>query len=155
VDFGNTYTTNVAKSLSHDTSVGAGATAWYRAMAFDGENRVIGASVSTSVIAKAVKTLGGLVIGPDSGGTRFTWTPYGGDGTCFTYYKLVYSADDPTPSYVEGSSYLWAGTWQPETTIAVPDIAPGTYWFRLQTIRVTDFGKFVVAETDVAQYTVP
>jgi hypothetical protein len=155
VDFGNTYTTNVAKSLSHDTSVDAGATVWYRAMAFDAENRVIGASDAMSVTAKAVKPLGALSIGPDAGGTRFTWTPYGGDGTCFTYYKLVYSADDPTPNYVEGAPYLWAGSWQPETTVDVPDIAPGTYWFRLQVIRVTDFGKFVVAETDVAQYVVP
>jgi hypothetical protein len=157
VDFGNTYTTNVAKSLSHDTTGAAGTTYWYRAMAFDAENRVIGASDAVAATAAAVGSLAPLGIGPDvdTGKTRFSWVPLGGDGACFTYYKLVYSPSDPDPSYLKGTPYLWAGSTQAEATTLIPGITPGTYWFRLQAIRVTDFGKFVVAQTDVVQYVVP
>ena len=34
-------------------------------------------------------------------------------------------------------------------------VEPGDYWFRLQAIRVTDLGKFVVAQTEPVLYTVP
>ena len=34
-------------------------------------------------------------------------------------------------------------------------LEPGTYWFRVQAIRVTELGKFITAQTDVAQVVVP
>jgi len=118
---------------------------------------LIGASDAVAATAGAVGSLAPLGIGPDvdTGKTRFTWTPLSGDGTCFTYYKLVYSADDPEPSYLKGSPAAWVGSTQAEATTLVGGITPGSYWFRLQAIRVTDFGKFVVAQSDVVQYVVP
>jgi hypothetical protein len=154
VDFGNTYSTKLEKTLSHDASMSTGTTWWYRAMAFDAADRVIGASDSVAASTTGVGSTGPLGIAADSGKTRFTWSPLGGDGACFTYYKLVASDTDPDPSYVKGTPALWAGSSQGESTtlLAVPS---GTYWFRLQAIRVTDFGKFVVAQTDAVQYTIP
>ena len=154
IDFGTTYTTDPLKVESYDASAEAGGTFYYRAMAFDAEDRVVAASPVKSAVAKAPLALGALdVTAGDAGITNFGWTPYGGPGACFTYYKLAYSADDPTPSYMEGSPLLAAIGEQGAAGYAAGDVAPGTYWFRLQAIRVTSLGKFLVAETDVTQFT--
>ena len=158
VDFGNSHTTKLEKTLSHDGSAAAGTTYWYRAMAFDSTNRVIGASDPVTASRTGTAGLGALAIGQDvdTGKTRFTWTPLGGEGTCFTHYKLVASPSDPDPSYMKGTPAIYAGSWQPESTTLVAGITPGVpYYYRLQAIRVTDFGKFVVAQTSAEPYTVP
>jgi hypothetical protein len=148
-----TYTQGAGKTSGVDLGVASG-TWHYRAFAFDAEDRVIAASAVGSAEAQGVKDLGALAIEPREGGTAFDWTPYGGAAGCFTYYKLVASETDETPSYLEGSPALWAGGSQAAGVVVQP-VEPGTYWFRLQAIRVTDLGKFVVAETEPATYTVP
>ena len=47
------------------------------------------------------------------------------------------------------------GSAQADATVLLGDLPTGTYWFRLQVIRATDFGKFVVAETDPVSVTIP
>jgi hypothetical protein len=93
---------------------------------------------------------------PDAGGTRFTWTPFAGAAACFTYYKLVYTLDGSAPSYLEGDPYLLASSDQAQATHVSADLVSGqTYTLRLQAIRATDTGGFVVAQTDIAGYTAP
>ena len=148
------YSTNSAKTDGFDPTGDGGATVNYRAVAFGAGDRALAASPVKSVATKAVKALGGLTIGTDGAATSFAWTPYGGPGACYSYYKLAYSAEDATPSYLEGSPIAWVGSEQAAGS-ALAELAPGTYWFRLQAIRATSLGKFVVAQTNVAQYTVP
>jgi len=69
--------------------------------------------------------------------------------------RLVYSAEDDTPSYLEGAATAWAGENPEAGTAVVGELPSGTWWFRVQAIRVTDLGKFVVAETSPTPYTVP
>ena len=155
VEVKESYTTDPAHSSAIDLWAPIGSTAWYRALAFDAEGRVIAATDVKSVAVKPTKNLGGLTVGTLEGGTSFGWTPFAGAEWCFSYYKLVYSADDPTPSYLEGATTAWVGESPAAASAWVEGLPPGTYWFRLQAIRATELGKAVVAETQPVSYTVP
>ncbi len=92
--------------------------------------------------------LGSLGVAPDPGGTAFAWTPYAGNGGCFTWYKLVASTTNPDPSYTTGDGYIWYGTAQGDSSTVVADLASGTtYYFRIQVIKSTALGLFVAAQT--------
>jgi len=155
VDFGNTYTTDVTKKQSFDSTLDGGQTVYYRAMAFDAEDRVIAASPVKSTTTKAVKALGELTFSPAAGGGTFSWPAYAGGSACYSFDKLVYSADNPNPDYREGSPASWVGTTYAVGTGEVAGMAPGTYWFRIQTFRDTPFGKFLVAQTNPVLVTIP
>ena len=152
------YTTDKSKTSAFDASGEAGGRYYYRAMAFDAADKVIAASSVKSAIAKKVRDLGTLVVGPGGGTkTAFSWNAYQGPGACFTWYKIVYSTDDPTPSIFEGSDYAVASSDE-AMTAALAALDPGTYHFRLEVLRYTDLGspaKFLVAHSDVTTYTVP
>ena len=152
-------TTNLAASDGFDPTEGS-SSAWYRAVAYTGENVAVAASP-----AKGVTTLGVGDLGPldlvdgeaGSGDLTFAWSPFGGSGDCFSYYKLVASIDDPTPSYLEGTDFALPIGEQGAIGTTISDgLASGqTYYFRLQAVRVTSLGKFIVAQSAVSQHAVP
>lgn len=153
------WSADPAKSDGSDTTAEAG-TAWYRAVAYTAENVAIAASSSVAVTTVGIAGLGTLDIVPGAAGSgdlTFGWSPFGGSADCFTYYKLVASIEDPTPSYLEGSQYLAAIGDQGATGVAITDglTSGATYYFRLQAVRVTSLGKFIVAQSDVVQKPVP
>ena len=162
VDIDSTYTTDPNKTDAFDTSADVGVPVYYRAMAFNAENGVIAASpVSAAVVPKAVLGLGGLAISqPGGAGTaaQFDWSAYGGLSACFSYYKLVGSTTNPEPSYLGDGGLDIAIPISPQSassaTFDSTAIPAGTYWFRLQAIRATSLGKFIVAETAVQQFTI-
>ena len=155
VDPGSTYTTNVGKTSAADTGVSAGVTYYYRTMAFKADDTVIGASAYAAVVASPVASLGALDLAQVAGGTQLTWTTYAGDG-CFTWYKLAYSETNPSPSYLGGDPYLAAISDPTQGTYTTHDLLSGhTYYVRVQVIKATALGAFLVAETDVATYSVP
>jgi hypothetical protein len=159
VDPGGTYTTHVGKTSAVDTSAAPGTTYYYRAMAFDADDGVIGASAVVSAVAAPVGSLGALGVTPDLvDGTDLAWTQFGGDEGCFTWYKLVYSETNPTPSYLDGDPYL-AALSDPSIGSYVASsgelLSGHTYYLRVQVIRATDLGLFLVAQTDVVTYLVP
>jgi hypothetical protein len=160
VDFGGTYTTDFTKLSAVDATGTPFTTYYYRAMAFDVNDQVIGASAVGSAQAKPTLAMGALGVAPDAGGTMFTWNPYTGPSGCFTYYKLVASPTNANPSYLNGDPYLWAGSTQGDGSVVVPPGHPSfvsgqTYFIRIQVIRTTDLGAFVAAQTDVTTYLVP
>ena len=139
-----------------DSSAAPGVTLYYRTLALDGAGAVIATSDVGSAAALAVQGMGPLVVTPDPGGTRFSWTPFIGAGECFTYYKLTYTLDGSPPSYLEGDPYLLAAGDQAQATHVSADLVSGqTYTLRLQVIRGTDTGAFLVAHSDVSTYTAP
>ena len=158
----STYTTDPNTTDAFDTGADVGAPVYYRAMAFNAENGVIAASpVSAAVVPKAVLGLGGLAISQPGGpgtATQFDWSAYGGLSACFSYYKLVGSTTNPEPSYLgEGGLDVAIPISLQSASSATFDstaIPAGTYWFRLQAIRATSLGKFIVAETTVQQFTI-
>ena len=92
----------------------------------------------------------------DATKTKFTWAKYGGSAACFTWYKLVYSETNPAPSYPGGDPYWAAISDQNAGSHVVDGLVSGkTYYVRLQAIRGTALGAFVVAQTDVLTYLAP
>jgi len=157
VEVAGTFIKDPAATSAADASAPTGVTLFYRTMAFDAENRVIAASPVRSTVAKPVVGLGTLSATPaDPGKTTFAWSPYGGPGACFSYYKLVYSETNPSPSYLAGSA-TWAAIGEQGTTsVTIGEAVPGTtYYVRLQAIRATATGKMVVAQTDVLTWLAP
>jgi hypothetical protein len=159
VDPGGTYTTNVGKTSAVDVSAAPGTTYYYRTMAFKADNSVIGASSVVSAVADSIASLGSLGVAPDAvDGTDVSWTPYSGPGDCFTWYKLVYSETNPSPSYLDGDPHLLIGSDQSTASYvaASSDLQSGhTYYLRVQVIRGTDVGAFMVAQSLVVNYPVP
>jgi outer membrane biosynthesis protein TonB len=157
VEVAGTFVKDPAATSATDASAPTKTTLHYRTMAFDAENRVIAASPVRSAMAKPVAGLGSLTATPaEPGKTTFAWAPYGGPGGCFSYYKLVYSETNPSPSYLAGSA-TWAAIGdQGTTSVIIGDAIPGTtYYVRLQAIRATATGKMVVAQTDVLTWSAP
>jgi hypothetical protein len=139
-----------------DTGLAEGTTAWYRVVAYDAANGPLAASAAASAAVKPAKALGGLSVEtPAPGSTSFAWTAYGGPGACFSYYKLVYSESDPTPSYLDGDPYLWASGAKSDAGAVLEGVPAGTWWFRLQALRDTPAGPQLVAQTDATSFTVP
>ncbi len=134
-----------------------GGSAFYRSMALDASGRVIAASAVQGATASAKQGLGALgAFATEPGKTKFSWTPYGGPSACFTWYKLVYSETNPNPSYLGGDPAWAVISDQAADRVVVPGLVSGTtYHVRLQAIRATAIGAFVVAETDVLTYIAP
>ncbi len=146
------------KTSAVDAELSPGVTYYYRSMAFNADDSVIAASSVTSAVASPVGSLGSLGVGAVAEGTKMAWTAYSGSGACFTYYKVVYSEENPTPSYLGGDPYL-AALSDPSTDryiAGLEALVPAhTYYLRVQVIRGSDLGGFLVAQSDVATYTVP
>jgi ferric-dicitrate binding protein FerR (iron transport regulator) len=150
VDFGGTYTTVRTKTDAIDGDPSQGIRYYYRSMAFSASGKVIGASALKSVVgAGGALDLGALSVSGDASALSFHWTAYGGGANCFSAYKLVYSVDDANPSYLKGSALLWGGGGASYSGLDGLTIDPGTYWFRIQALRVTSLGQFVTAQSDV------
>lgn len=148
---GSTY-----RSKTSVADVNASGTRWYRTYAYDSANHVIGKSGTRSATGMgAADAMGALTVTDGAGTTDFAWTPFGGSEGCFTYYKVVYSDSDSSPSYLTGATAATAIGDQSTGSIGVTGIPSGTYWFRVQVLRDTDLGKFVVAQTTPEQHIVP
>lgn len=150
-----TYTTDPATTSSHDAGLAAGATYFYRALAFDADDRVLASSPLKSAVAKGIKALGTLGATVEGGAVTVDWTSYGGPGSCFSYYKVVWSSSTKTPSYLGDHDGAIPTGEQADASLTIDGFGSGAYWFRVQAIRVTELGKFVVAQTSVAKVLVP
>jgi hypothetical protein len=151
-----TYTKERAATSGVDVIGPAGAAFFYRTVAFDGEDRAIAASNVVSAAAQPVKSLGVLTVAPAAGGkTTVSWTPFGGWDACFSFYKLVASETDPDPSYLDGDPAIAVIDDQGASATFVMLESGTTVHMRLQAVRKTALGAFVVAQTEVLTYTAP
>jgi outer membrane biosynthesis protein TonB len=149
---------NAGKRTGQDASGAAGTTYAYRTLALSTDGKVLAASPVVTAKAKAVASLGTPVIGPaEAGATSVAWAPYGGPGDCFSFYKVVWSVENPEPSYLTGSPAVGLESQAASSVVLSGEqLVPGqAYYVRVQVIRVTDTGKFVVAQSAVATYLVP
>ena len=157
VELAGAGSTNPSATSAPDTSAAPGTAYAYRTMALDAAHKVIAVSSVASAVAAPVQALGALTpFAAEPGMTKFAWAAYGGPAPCFTYYKLVYSETNPAPSYVGGDPY-WAaiGDQGSDHVVVSGPVSGTTYFVRLQAIRATSLGAFVVAQTDVLAYTAP
>jgi len=156
VEIGTAKSGDRNAGTGYDSSAAPGVAYQYRTLALNASGAVIATTGIGSSAAQPVHAMGPMVVAPDPEGTRFSWAPYPGSGACFTYYKLAYTLDGSPPSYLEGDPYLAALGDQAQSTYLTGDLVSGqTYTFRLQAIRATDTGSFLVAQTEIVSYTAP
>jgi hypothetical protein len=147
------FTKDRAATWYADGSLGAGNIAWYRAVAWDAEDRSIAASAAVMAKGKPVAGLGPFGATPVAGGIDATWDPYGGPGACFTYYKVSWSATNPDPSYLGDRDGAMAVGGQGTGAAFVP-LEPGTWYVRVEAILVSEAGKLLVGSSNAVQVTV-
>jgi hypothetical protein len=152
VDWGDSYATDRFITSAVDASIIPSETRWfYRVMAYDADGAVVGASPVRGAQLGEVDDLGELTLEELPGGrTRITWQPYGGFSRCFSNYRVLFGtggAASTVLAVVSGQS-----TTQTETDALHPDTA---YVLRVQAVRATTLGSFVVAESSLASYTAP
>jgi hypothetical protein len=144
-------TTVLARTSAADATVSNGFTYWYRTLALGSGGAVLAASAIESGLGYGQANLGFLSLN----GTVLSWPYYRGNLACFSEYRLLYSSNpDPTPA---NSS---AVTWKPATpqtgsNVQIPAAASWnqgqTIYFRVEVLRVTALGSFVVAQTSNIQ----
>lgn len=147
VDWGDTYTTDRFVTSAVDATIVATDREWhYRVMAYDLDGDVVGESNVASARHNPVVELGALAVFPIAGFTRLEWAGYEGDPRCFTSYQVLHGTDAP-------GTVLHVVTDQPTTWLATDQLQSGTsYALRVEAIRATALGTFVVGRTEVTTY---
>ena len=152
VDWGDTYATDRFVTSAVDASIIPSETRWfYRVMAYDVDGAVVGASPVRGARLGEVDDLRKLELEDvDDGRTRIAWRPYQGFSRCFSSYRVLYGTSG------SASTVLAVVSRQETTEIETGALHPDTaYVLRVQAVRVTTLGSFVVAESSLADYTVP
>lgn len=152
VDWGQTYATDPFVTSAVDASILPSDTRWnYRVMAYDAEGRVVAASPVRPAQIHELADLGSLQVDARADGfTRLRWRPYDGFSACFSSYRVLYGIGS-TPATV-----LTVISDQSAAEITTDALhAATTYQLRVQAMRSTTLGSFVVGETKVTTYTVP
>lgn len=152
VDWGDTYATDRFVTSGADASIIPSDTTWfYRLMAYDADGAVIGTSPVRSGQLRPVDELGPVEAeAADDGRTRLRWEAYDGPAACFSHYRVQYGTAG-TPSTV-----LAIVSGRETTELLTDALRAGIgYQLRVQAVRATTLGAFVVGETEVAGYVPP
>ena len=90
-----------------------------------------------------------------AGQTEFTWKAPQLASACGDVTKLVYSGGG-NPSYGNTGTKLLAYSGDVGAhEVTLGTVPSGTWWFRVQVIRITALGAVVTAESNPVRYTVP
>lgn len=152
VDWGDTYTTDRFVTAAVDASIIPSDTLWYyRVMAYDSRNRVVAASPVRGARLRQPSGLGSLRVGarPD-GVTRLSWRTYGGEARCFSAYRVL--------AGIGGGALdtLTVVSDQSADSLETDALHPGiTYQLRVQAVRTTTLGSFVLGDTATVTFTAP
>ena len=152
VDWGQTYATDPFVTSAVDASILPSDARWnYRVMAYDADGRVVAASPVRPAQIHELADLGSLRVDarPD-GFTRLRWRSYTGFSECFSSYRVMVGIG-ATPATV-----LTVVSDQAAAEIQTDALHSGTtYQLRVQAMRSTTLGSFVVGQTRTTTYTVP
>ncbi len=150
VDWGGTYATDRFVVSAVDATFEPSQPEWhYRVMSYDAEGRVLEASLVVTAQLLPIARLGPASAAPAARrSTRLEWEAYAGPAACFTEYRILYGAADPPTT-------LLATVSDRRTTRLETDAlrAGTTYVLRVEAIRTTALGSFVVARSDPVTYT--
>lgn len=151
VDWGDTYATDRFVTSAVDASIIPSETRWfYRVMAYDADNEVLAASPVRGARLGEVLDLGEVeATDLGDGATRLAWQPYEGFSGCFSSYRVLIGSGAPT-------TLLATISGQGRRELETEALHPGTtYQLRVEAVRTTTLGSFVVAATKTTTYTVP
>ena len=147
VDWGGAYATDRFVLSAVDASIVASDDEWhYRVMSYDVDGRVLESSAVVTARVRPVASLGPLTLESAGGGeTNIAWIPYRGPSACFTEYRVMYGTADPP------STLLATVSGRQSASLATDALAAGAvYTLRVDAIRATPLGSFVVARSEVA-----
>jgi hypothetical protein len=154
VDWGDSYATDRFVTSAVDaTLIPSDTTLYYRVMAYDDVNRPVAATTVKAAHLFDVVELGPLLIEPGDGpdATLLDWTLFGGLGGCFTAYHVLVG-----PAGTQPVATLTTISQQSTSELETSALHPGqSYALRVEALRTTTLGSFVVAHTETAVYTVP
>jgi hypothetical protein len=152
VDWGRTYTTDRFVTSGVDASLLPNETLWhYRVIAYDAANRALAASPVRDARILEPTGLGNLEVepGPD-GVVHLGWRSYGGEDRCFSAYRVL--ADNGGGTF----DTLTIVSDQGATGVETDALHPGTaYLLRVEAVRTTTLGSFLLGETDTVTFTLP
>ena len=154
VDWGRSYVTDRFVTTAVDASlIPSEAIFYYRVMAYDLEGRPVAASTVVQSRPTEVVDLGPLAVeaAGDEGATRIDWEPFEGLPGCFSAYRLLIGSGGSAPS-----STLTVISDQDMTELETMSLHAGeSYAIRIDAVRTTTLGSFVVARTETASYSPP
>ena len=154
VDWGRSYGTDRFVTTAVDASlIPSEASFYYRVMAYDAEDRPVAASPEVRSRPLERVDLGPLVVeaGGAEGATQIDWELFGGLAACFSAYRVLVGPQGSAPS-----STLTVISNQDVSELQTVGLHSGeTYAVRIDAVRTTTLGSFVVASTETATYTVP
>lgn len=152
VDWGDLYATDPFVTSGFDATLVPSDTEWhYRVVAYDAAGRVIGSTPVQSGRIHPHADLGALeVTALDEGRARLAWGAFDGLDGCFSSYRVLYGTAGVA------STVLTTVSDAERTEIETAALRPGvSYTLRVQAVRTTTLGFFVVGETSPAFYTAP
>lgn len=152
VDWGDTYATDRFVTSAVDASIIPSSTLWfYRVMAYDAAGTVLGASRVRSARMSPVDALGAVTVeSAGDGRTRIAWGRYRGAADCFTAYRVL-AGTGGTPSTLVGTV-----SDRDVTELVTDAVDPGTaVTLRVEAVRTTPLGSFVVGRTEAVSLTLP
>jgi hypothetical protein len=152
VDWGDTYATDRFVTSAVDASIIPSETRWfYRVMAYDVEGAVVGASPVRGARLGEVDDLGEVDVEEWTGDmSRLEWQPYEGFSRCFSNYRVMFGTGGVP------NTLLAVVSAQATTEVLTDALHSGaTYVLRVQAVRATTLGSFIVADSEIANYTVP
>ena len=153
VDWGDTYGTDRFVTSAVDaTLIPSEATFSYRVMAYDVRDEPVAASVVRRTRPSEVGDLGSLEVGAGiEGATRLGWRVFDGPPECFSGYRVLIGPVGGSPS-----TTLTVISSQTTTELDTRALHAGeTYAMRVEAVRTTTLGAFVVADSTTATYAVP
>ena len=152
VDWGDTYTTDRFVTAAVDASILPSSRLWfYRVMAYDARGLAIAASSVRGARLQEPADLGtlGVGAGPD-GVTRLSWSAYDGEPRCFSAYRILAGSGGASPDTFA------VVTDQAASSVTTDALRPGVgYQFRVEAVRSTTLGSFVLGETEIVAFTAP
>lgn len=150
VDWGDTYTTDRYVTSGADASIIPSDTIWfYRVMAYDAGNRVVGASPVVTGRLSPLAELGATTAIATDAGIRVGWEPYGGFSQCFSAYRVLYGTG-------VANTVLGVVSAQASDSLVTGNLHPGTtYAIRVEAVRTTTLASFVIGSSATVLYTVP
>jgi hypothetical protein len=150
-----TSTTSVGTTTADDPTIVDGATYFYRTLALGSGNAVLAASD-----VEAAPGFGQADLGPAAiGGPVVVWGIYN-DAACFTQYRVLYYSANPEFTTTSPLGTIIVSS-RLQTNVGVPPSSKfgsgDTIWFRVQVLRKTALGQFVVGQTTgtAPSYTYP
>lgn len=153
VDWGDSYATDRFVTSAVDaTLIPSELSFHYRVMAYDDRDRAVAASSVRRARPTEAIDLGPLVVEPGAdGATRLDWRLFGGLPSCFSAYRVLVGPEGAAPA-----TTLTVVSGQSTTELETAGLHAGaSYAVRVEAVRTTTLGGFVVARTEASSYTVP